>query len=313
MKHLFLLIIVLLGLVATSVHAAPTVEGTGGGGEPTPTPSAEQAITTEVQASGEAHLYPTANAPQVGRVEPGDTVRVVEQLDDWYRIEVVERALGGPVIPLADGWVGEDVFGEPLDGVPPASRPTAVPTATATATPNSGPSAAPSAAPTAVPFGVEPTPTVTPPLVPTPPIVAGSDVGTIPGSAGGSGGGTDTTIPGSAGGSASAPISTRQPVLVSRPIIIYQCLDTNADRACNVNEGIAGVTAYALNARTGEVLGQSVSNERGITQIYVNVLSDQELVIDVPFLDHNEAVRPTDTDAITILNDDVAAIPGLLP
>lgn len=302
-------IILLMGLFVVPIQAMPLAEGTGGG-EPTPVPSGE-AITTEVHATGEAYLYPVANAPTVGRVNPGDTVQVIEQLDDWYRIEVVERALGGPVIPLADGWVGEDVFGEPLDGVPPASRPTAIPTATATpaatATPSSAPSAAPTAAPTAVPFGVEPTPTATQP------IVAGSDVGTIPGSAGGSSGGTDAAIPGSAGGSATAPVSTRQPVLVSKPIIIQQCVDANADRACNVNEGIAGVTAYLLNARTGQVLGQSVSNERGITQIYVSVLSDQALVVDVPFLDYNEAVRLNDTTATTILKDDVAAIPGLLP
>jgi hypothetical protein len=287
MKPRYFLIMLWAILLALPAQAAPL--GEGGGGEATPTPSAE-AITVEVQVAGEAHVYPTANAPNVGRVDPGDTVRVIEQLDDWYRIEVTERAMGRPVMPLANGWVREDVFGAPLDGVPPASRPTATPTATAT--PSTSPSATPLASPAPERMGSVPGAGTTPP---------------------GSAGGTDTAIPGSAGGTDTAPVSTRQPILVSRPIIIYQCIDANADRACNVNEGIAGVTAYVLNARTGEVLGQSVSNERGITQIYVSVLSDQELVVDVPFLGHNEAIRPTDTDAITMLNADVAAVPGLLP
>jgi len=300
MKTRFLFFfVVVVSLLVVPVHAAPLGEGTGGGGEATPMPSA--ATTTDVQAAGEAHLYPTASAPKVGRVEPGDTVRVVEQLDRWYRIEVVERALGAPVVPLADGWVAEDVFGQPLDGVPPATRPTAIPTATATATPSSSPSAAPTATPTDVPFGV----------APTPPSTAGSNVGTATGSASGT---TATMgIPRSAGTINGTQSVSRQPVPIARSIIVQQCIEANDNDACDVNEGIGGVTAYVLDARTGEVLGQSISNERGITHVYITALSDADLVVNVPYLSENQPFGVTNGEIDPIKVDDEVALPGLLP
>jgi len=291
MKHGVVVIIFFFSLVVTTAQAAPLGEGSGGG-EPTPTPTPE--LRTTVQATGEAYLYPTGSAPQVGRVNPGDMVRVVEQLDEWYRIEVVERTLGGPVIPLTDGWVAEDVFGGPLDGVPPAGRPT--PTATAVTVATSSPSAAPTAAPTDVPFGVEP------PLAATPPRSPGSD-GSTPA----------TGIPRSAGASNGTQSVSRQPVPIARPIIVQQCADTNDNDACDVNEGIAGVTAYVLDARTGEVLGQSISNERGIAQVYITALSDADLVVNVPYLSENQPFAVTNGEIDPIKVDDEVALPGFLP
>jgi hypothetical protein len=302
MKHFFLLIIVLLGLVAPAAQAASSAEGTGGGGEPTP--SADQTIMTEVQATGEAHLYPTASAPQVGRVEPGDTVRVIEQLDDWYRIEVVERALGGPVIPLADGWVAEDVFGEPLDGVPPASRPTPVPTVTAT--PSSSPSVEglpsnePTGVPTSVPRDAGSSPTAVPTQIPLDYAVP------VP---------VEDALPGrgqSTGTGGTAPVVSRPAVPVSRVIIVQQCNDVNENRQCEVTEGIAGVVGYVVNVRTGQVVGQSVSNTRGITQIPITTLSSEQLVLNVPFLDEYQSLTGNDGRTVPIVRNSVG-LSGLLP
>lgn len=299
------LVAVIAGVLAVPVQAAAASEGSGGG-EPTPTPSADQTITTEVQASGEAHLYPTASAPQVGRVNPGDTVRVVEQLDDWYRIAVVERALGGPVMPLADGWVAEDVFGEPLDGVPPASRPT--PTPTATATPSSAPSlegsppSVPPATANTVPGdvanGQAPEPTQIPLDYAVPPVPV------------------QDALPGrgqSTGTGGMAPVASRAAVPVARVIIVQQCNDTNKNRQCDVGEGIAGVVGYVLNARTGQVVGQAVSNTRGITQIPITTLSSEQLVLNVPFLDEYQSLTGTDGRTQPIIVDNSVGLSGLLP
>ncbi len=295
---LIALVVVVVGLLAAPVHAAAASEGTGGG-ESTPTPSADQAITTEVHALGEAYLYPTASAPQVGRVEPGDTVRVVEQLDDWYRIEVVERSLGGPVIPLADGWVAEDVFGEPLDGVPPASRPTAIPTATAT--PSNSSSSTVSAAPSTVPSGAASSATPVPTQIPLDYAVP------LP---------VEDVLPGrgqSTGTGGTAPVASRAAVPVARVIIVQQCNDTNKNRQCDVGEGIAGVVGYVLNARTGQVVAQAVSNTRGITQMPITTLSSEPLVLNVPFLDEYQSLTGTDGRTQPIIVDNSAGLSGLLP
>ncbi len=290
-----------VGLWAAPAHAAARASEGAGGGEPTPILE----LHTTVQTTGEAYLYPTGSAPQVGRVNPGDTVRVVEHLDDWYRIEVVERALGGPVIPLVDGWVAEDVFGGPLDGVPPASRPT--PTPTVTATPSSSPSVegSPSNEPTAAPPSVPSSAVGSPPPAPTQ--IPFEYAVPVP---------TEDVLPGrgqSTGTGGTAPVASRPAVPVSRVIIVQQCNDTNKNRQCDVPEGIAGVVGYVLNARTGQVVGQAVSNTRGITQIPITTLSSEQLVLNVPFLDEYQSLAGTDGRTQPIIVDNSAGLSGLLP
>jgi len=327
MKHLFLIIIVLLGLVTTSAQAARGAEGTGGRDEATPTPSADQASTVEVIAYGEAYVYPAAGAPRVGRVDTGDTVRVIEQRDDWYRIEVVERALGRPVVPLADGWVAEDVFGKPLDGVPPATQPPAIPTATAT--PGSSPSLdgspprVPPAAASTVPSDAANGQTSEPTQIPLDyavPSGAANDqtpeptqipleyaVPPVP---------VQDALPGrgqSTGTGGMAPVASRPAVPVSRVIIVQQCNDVNENRACDVGEGIGGVVGFVLNARTGQVVNQAVSNTRGITQIPITTLSSDQLVLNVPFLDEYQSLTGTDGRTQPIIVDNSVGLSGLLP
>ena len=322
---LIALVAVVVRLLVAPVQAAAS-EGSGGG-EPIPTPRADQRSTVEVIAYGEAYGYPAAGAPSVGRVDTGDTVRVIEQRDDWYRIEVVERALGRPVVPLADGWVAEDVFGKPLDGVPPATQPPAIPTATAT--PGSSPSLdgspprVPTAAVSTVPSDAANGQTSEPTQIPLDyavPSGAANDqtpepthipleyaVPPVP---------VQDALPGrgqSTGMGGMAPGASRPAVPVSRVIIVQQCNDVNKNRQCDVGEGIGGVVGFVLNARTGQVVNQAVSNTRGITQIPITTLNSEQLVLNVPFLDEYQSLTGTDGRTQPIIVDNSAGLSGLLP
>ncbi len=128
MKRSMLLIIsicavALLIPAASWAHGrAPVPLGEGGelpaGDAPSPTPQVQIGGAITVLQDGTVHQYPTTNAPPIGTVRSGDVVRVTEYVDDWARIAVEERALGGPVIPLNDGWVETTVLDAPAPSSP---------------------------------------------------------------------------------------------------------------------------------------------------------------------------------------------------
>ncbi len=136
MKRSMVLIMVILGVAllvpaASWAHGrAPVPLGEGGelpdGDAPAPTPQVQLDGIITVLQDGDVHPYPTADAPPIGTVRSGDVVRVTEYVGDWARIAVEERALGGPVVPVADGWVETTVLDAPAPSVP--ALPSAAPT-----------------------------------------------------------------------------------------------------------------------------------------------------------------------------------------
>jgi hypothetical protein len=291
-----LVIGLLLGLTTGTIQAAPLGEG---GDQPTPSAEQQGAQRTTVRRDGPLYSYPTRDAPVVGTIGVGDEVVAQEHIGDWYRVQVeASGPLRADLPQRPEGWVTGDLLDGPLDGVPPATVPT--PTPTPVPAPTAPPAPGPSVPPQGVP-GVPPQPIPDVPANERIPAPANRP----PGSAG----------PGSAaGGGVGTPVSAvRQPVPISRPIIVQQCADTNDNTACDIGEGIAGVTSFVLNARTGQVLGQSVSDSQGIAQVYVVAMSDDELVVNVPYLAENQPLSVTNGRVAPILIKDEVGLPGLLP
>jgi hypothetical protein len=242
-----------------------------------------------VLQEGEVHPYPTADAPPIGTVRPGDVVRVTEYVGDWARIAVEERALGGPVIPLADGWVETTVLDAPAPSLP----------------------AVPSAEPT----------------TPVPPFPSGgttpSDVfaphASIPPQA-------PTQAPGSSGtvvGDAVPPVrvvalpaerssaTPSQPV-IPIPITVPICYDRNANTFCDIDEGVAGLTVYVTDSG-GQILGQTLTDATGVAQFTIRAPATAQLAISVPYFGASQSVPATNPRTQPIRIAALTALPALVP
>lgn len=314
-----LMISVELGVVP--VQAAP-VRTSSGDGEPTPTPL--RGTPTTITRTTPAYQFPNMAAPKVGQLLAGAPVVVNARVGEWFQI----------ADKTTPGWVPGDVLAAPLPSVPSdgpssSSLPNTTPSVTPSNTPRAAPSDAPSNVPSSVPSGgggsapASPAPEHIGVLPGAAPVPTSANIGTNAPVSTSVNRGTDAPIPGSAGGTVPVSSSTGQVVPVAKPIIIEQCIDPNANRGCDVNEGIAGVTDYVLDKRTGQVLGQSVSNERGIAQVYITTTSDAQLVVNVPFLNERLERPATSNEQVSIVVGDTATnpgsttsnpgIPGLLP
>jgi hypothetical protein len=89
------------------------------------------------------------------------------------------------------------------------------------------------------------------------------------------------------------------------------CIDLNVNRACDLDEGITGITVYVLDVRSGVVLGKAKTEASGAVSIPVVVAKGSELAVNIPFL---YAYQPIYSgDRVQIVVDHDAALPGALP
>jgi hypothetical protein len=293
MKHSILLILSLCVGVLLLVPAATRAEGGGPSGDaPSPTPGSENSSSVTVLQDGDVHQYPTTDAPMIGTVRSGDVVRVNEYIGAWARIAVEERALGGPVIPLADGWIDAillDGASTPTPGTTPAPDGTPVPawpTYERTPTPGTGPSDG------SAPDAPAPTQIVTPSAAPT-----GSAEPTVRVSA----------LPSDIGNI--MPAQPMLPVSFSVPI----CYDRNANKFCDIDgEGVAGLSVYTTDSG-GQLLGRALTDASGIAQFTIRAPATATLSVSVPYLGSNQSFPASNPRPVPVRLDARALLPALLP
>ncbi len=259
------------------------------GDAPAPTPQVQLGGAITVLQDGDVHPYPTAAAPPIGTVRPGDVVRVTEYVGEWARIAVEERALGGPVIPLADGWVETTVLDAPAPSspaVPSAAPPTPVPPLPAGST-TPGDVLGPTAS-------IPPQPTA-------PATTAGGTV-------------TDAAVPLVRVRALPAERSSATPSqpVIPIPITVPICYDRNANKFCDIDEGVAGLTVYVTDSG-GQILGQTLTDATGVAQFTIRAPASAQLAISVPYFGASQSVPATNPRTQPIRIAALTALPALVP
>jgi hypothetical protein len=95
-------------------------------------------------------------------------------------------------------------------------------------------------------------------------------------------------------------------------VIARACLDENANDWCDVNEGVAGVTVYFLDAETGVLLTQPVvTDSTGTAQRVLRVDPAKAITMNMPYLGRYRTI--TEGQFEPELVEDIPALPGLLP
>lgn len=179
------------------------------------------------------------------------------------------------------------------------TAPTAAPTAAALPAadpPSAAPARAATAAPAApVPTAVAPVAPLAPPSAPP----AGPSVA-IPGV-------VVTELPSDSdlGGSRMAQVAA--------PLALRTCYDRNQNEFCDIDEGIAGLTVYVTNGATGQLLGQALTDERGIATLTVRADADAQLDISVPYFAASQTTPARAPQLVPVMIRTVAPIPALLP
>jgi len=101
-------------------------------------------------------------------------------------------------------------------------------------------------------------------------------------------------------------------VAVDQAITAMVCVDTNANRWCDGNEGLGGMPIVFQDADTGRVLALVVSDQTGSAQRTLRVRANQGVTVAAPYLGTLYTVRGTgQLDQFIV--DDIPALPGLLP
>lgn len=313
MKRSVLLIMVICAVALRApgagwAHGRPPVPV----GEGTELPSGDGPTATPPVASmtvlHDSAVYPspTTDAPPIGTVRRGDVVRVKEQVGDWARIAGTQRALGGPVMPLADGWVAGTI----LDAGPtPPAGPSAAPVMTltpgTTATPAATPISAWPAAGSTPPAGtVPPTAPVVdapaPPPAPIQPPVGGTSTNAT--------GPTVRVVALPAARSSTTPSQPLIPVQLRIPIYY----DRNGNKFPDIDEGVAGLTVYVTDSG-GQILGQTLTDATGVAQVTIRAPATAQLNMSVPYLGASQSVPATNPRTQPIRVPALAAFPALVP
>jgi hypothetical protein len=108
------------------------------------------------------------------------------------------------------------------------------------------------------------------------------------------------------------PAPTGLPQIVA-PLSILACYDRNLNQACDIDEGIAGLTVYVAVADSGELLGQAITDQSGRAQLTIRVAEQASLTISVPTFAAVQTVSARSPQIRPIIVKTVAAIPALIP
>ncbi len=107
-----------------------------------------------------------------------------------------------------------------------------------------------------------------------------------------------------------APTPTAAPV--HRALVVRVCLDANANRWCDADEGIAGMQVVIQDGDTGLVRGTSLTDRTGTAQRTVLVRPDQALTVNIPYLGTFHTFT-NDRQPEPVLVEQVPPLPALLP
>ncbi len=101
-------------------------------------------------------------------------------------------------------------------------------------------------------------------------------------------------------------------VALYRTLVVRVCLDANANRWCDVDEGIAGVHVVIQDGETGMVRATSLTDRTGTAQRTLLVRADTTLTVNIPYLGTFHTFTG-DRQPEPVLVKQVPPLPGLLP
>jgi hypothetical protein len=106
---------------------------------------------------------------------------------------------------------------------------------------------------------------------------------------------------------------TAVPVMLV-PLSMLVCYDgVYANKSCDVDEGISGVTVYVADGRSGAVLGQALTDQGGRAAVTIRVEETAELIISVPSFAATQKVQARQPRIQPLVVKTVAPLPALLP
>ncbi len=102
-----------------------------------------------------------------------------------------------------------------------------------------------------------------------------------------------------------------QPV-IPIPITVPICYDRNANKFCDIDEGVAGLTVYVTDSG-GHILGQTLTDATGVAQFTIRAPASAQLAISVPYFGASQSVPATNPRTQPIRIAALTALPALVP
>lgn len=112
---------------------------------------------------------------------------------------------------------------------------------------------------------------------------------------------------------ANAGVGAAPRALVAAPLALRVCYDRNLNKACDVDEGIGGLTVYVTDQQSGQLLGQALTDTSGQAQTVVRAASDAQLVVSVPYFGASQTVSANAPRLQPVIVNAIAPVPALLP
>jgi hypothetical protein len=109
---------------------------------------------------------------------------------------------------------------------------------------------------------------------------------------------------------AEQPTSVPQRVV---PLSLAACYDRNQNQACDIDEGIAGLSVYVTDGRSGAVLGQALTDPSGQAALTVRVEDTAELIVSVPSFAATQRITAQSPRTRPVMVKTVTPLPALLP
>lgn len=112
---------------------------------------------------------------------------------------------------------------------------------------------------------------------------------------------------------AQAAQPTAQPTILV-PLSVVVCYDgVHANKSCDIDEGVAGVTVYVTDEQSGTILAQAVTDPSGRAAMSVRVHDTAMLIVSMPSFDATQRVSARMPQVKPIMVSTVTPLPALLP
>ncbi|GAA5531192.1 pre-peptidase C-terminal domain-containing protein [Herpetosiphon gulosus] len=112
---------------------------------------------------------------------------------------------------------------------------------------------------------------------------------------------------------AQAAQPTAQPTILV-PLSVVVCYDgVHANKSCDIDEGVAGVTVYVTDEQSGTILAQAVTDPSGRAAMSVRVRDTAMLIVSMPSFDATQRVSARMPQVKPIMVSTVTPLPALLP
>ena len=106
---------------------------------------------------------------------------------------------------------------------------------------------------------------------------------------------------------------TAQPTILV-PLSVVVCYDgVHANKSCDIDEGVAGVTVYVTDEQSGTILAQAVTDPSGRAAMSVRVRDTAMLIVSMPSFDATQRVSARMPQVKPIMVSTVTPLPALLP